>query len=896
MKISPNHIHFLGIAGIGVSALAQLAQARGIRVSGSDPNADPEHSPAIARLQAGGAVLYTNHNADNLAPDVDLVVATAAVSEDNPEIRAARERAIPVVSRAEFLGQLMAAHIGPKIAVAGTHGKTTTTGMIGVMLQHAGCDPTVFVGGEVVELGGNVRIGSETGPFVAEACEAYDSFLALKPDIAVITNIEADHLDHFGTLERVQKAFLRFAHNVPAEGGTLIVCADDPGIQSMEHSLADMPGKQLAFEQFGIEDGAAGSRASHIVYSQKPTFDWEHHPSGIVSTQRPTDAWEDYACDKQATITLSVPGRHNVLNALAAATVGSVLKLSGTQIAEGLEAFRGATRRQDILGEGRLAPEDADTVLVMDDYAHHPTEIRATFDALRSAYPNRRLAAIFQPHLYSRTRDFLEQFAHSLVLADLLIVTDIYGAREAPMAGISASDIVARAQQLNGNLPLYFVPDKNTIPSVLRALARPGDLCVFLGAGDIREQGEAFIGTLLPGQHGKITSEAKSIAKSITGRRRIAVLMGGTSSEREISLSTGRMIASALDPLQYDVIAIDTQDLLSLQGGRTEQLQTTQQPLTDVTPHSDAMKEPAEADEAHVADLRNSTSDKANTNFPLHNQASASAARPPDLVFIALHGRGGEDGAVQGLLEVLGLPYTGSGILASALAMDKTMSKRLFRGANIPVAPEIVLKRNSSNQPNGFDNSGTSDKLSARIVAELGGFPVFIKPNAEGSTVGGTLVSDTGQLTAALSHAFRYDDQVLIETYLRGMEITVSVLGNTGDEIQALPVIEIVPKAAFYDYESKYADGGSEHIIPARLSEAQTRQVQQLAVQCHTLLGCRGMSRTDFILTSNGPFVLEVNTIPGMTPTSLLPQAAARAGISFPQLLDKIVSLAGSDK
>ena len=189
----------MGIAGIGVSALAQLAQAQGVRVSGSDPNAYPEQNPAIARLQAGGAMLYTTHRAENIASDVDLIVASAAVGSDNPELRAAQERGIAIVSRAEFLGQLMAAHKGPKIAVAGTHGKTTTTGMIGVMLQHAGLDPTVFVGGEVPELGGNVRVGSPDGPFVAEACEAYDSFLYLKPDIAVITNIEADHLDHYGT-------------------------------------------------------------------------------------------------------------------------------------------------------------------------------------------------------------------------------------------------------------------------------------------------------------------------------------------------------------------------------------------------------------------------------------------------------------------------------------------------------------------------------------------------------------------------------------------------------------------------------------------------------------------------------------------------------------------------
>ncbi len=311
---------------------------------------------------------------------------------------------------------------------------------------------------------------------------------------------------------------------------------------------------------------------------------------------------------------------------------------------------------------------------------------------------------------------------------------------------------------------------------------------------------------------------------ALTGHKmRVAVLMGGTSNEREVSLSTGRMIAGALDPHKYDVTTIDTQDLLSLQ------------------------------------------SDK------------------PDIVFIALHGRGGEDGAVQGLLETLGLPYTGSGILASALAMDKVMSKRLFRHEGIPAAPELALSR-------GQELSGHN--LIAQIDDTLGGFPVFVKPNAEGSSVGGMLAQDIMQLAEALAHAFQYDTVVLVEKYLRGMEVTVGVLGNTGEPLEVLPVIEIVPKSAFYDYESKYAAGGSDHVIPARIGQAQTDALQQIALHCHSLLGCRGMSRTDFILTPDGPFVLEVNTIPGMTPTSLLPQAASHAGIAFPDLLDRLIASA----
>jgi UDP-N-acetylmuramate--alanine ligase len=471
MREIPRHIHFLGIAGIGVSALAHVAQARGVRVSGSDPHADPATNPAIRRLLDGGATLYRAHRAENLAEDADLIVASAAIAEDNPEIQAARKRGVRVVSRAEFLGELMAAHKGVKIAVAGTHGKTTTTAMIGVMLQHAGLDPTVFVGGEVPQLGGNVRIGSETRPFVAEACEAYDSFLYLKPDIAVVTNIEADHLDHYGTFDQVLASFRRFLGSVPGggpNGGVIVACWDDPGVRQARGSRFEPSPFAANFMPYGTDHPEANLYTRSVHLGMKTSFVW-------------ADA--DPTCDRE--YTLRVPGLHNVRNAFAAAIVGKLLGVPAPAIQEGLAEFRGVERRQEVLGE-------AGGVLVMDDYAHHPTEIRATLDSLRSAYPNRRLVAVFQPHLYSRTRDFQDEFAEALAQADALIVTDIYAAREAPLEGVRAADIVNRAIERKP-LPAIFLPDRQDIPKMLAALVQPNDLAVFLGAGDIREQGEAFV-------------------------------------------------------------------------------------------------------------------------------------------------------------------------------------------------------------------------------------------------------------------------------------------------------------------------------------------------------------------------------------------------------------------
>jgi UDP-N-acetylmuramate--alanine ligase len=467
------HIYFLGIAGVGVSALAQLALARGVRVSGADPHAVPEQNPAVARLSAGGAALYREHRETNLAPDVDLVVASAAVPASNPEMRVARQRGLRVVSRAEFLGELMAAHRGPRIAVAGTHGKTTTTAMIGVILQHCGWDPTVFVGAEVAQLGGNLRIGHESTPMVVEACEAYDSFLSLHPDIAVITNIEADHLDHYGAYEGVLNGFVRFARNVTPGKGVYCVCADDRGVHDILPQI-ERHAQVAAYviDGRGHEEGAT-SIALNIEFGAVTAFRWRSMLTG-----------------KEIGISLQTPGLHNVYNALAAAGVCAGLGVGAEQIAAGLAGFRGAERRQEILGE--IAFGDG-TVLVMDDYAHHPTELIATIDALRSAYPERRLIAVFQPHLYSRTRDFLPQFAAALSNADLVVITDIYAAREQPLPGVSAKRIYDRFGSEPQRTHARYVPDMRQIPTLLAGELRAGDLVVFMGAGDIRESGEALV-------------------------------------------------------------------------------------------------------------------------------------------------------------------------------------------------------------------------------------------------------------------------------------------------------------------------------------------------------------------------------------------------------------------
>jgi len=330
----------------------------------------------------------------------------------------------------------------------------------------------------------------------------------------------------------------------------------------------------------------------------------------------------------------------------------------------------------------------------------------------------------------------------------------------------------------------------------------------------------------------------------------VAVLMGGKSSEREVSLSTGRMILEALDPEKYHAFTVDTARF----GPKALEPSPT-------------LSGPSRLDNALA------------TMEPLESIVKPNGRNPrPDVVLIALHGKYGEDGTVQGLLDLLEIPYVGSGVLASALAMDKIMTRKVLEREGIPVPKGIAVQHL-------FD----MDSLAKQVEREIG-YPAVVKPNRQGSTIGLSIAKSAAELPAAVELAFEHDTDVLIEEFVEGTEITVAVLGN--DELEALPVVEIVPASGFYDYYSKYTPGATEEIVPARIPERQYKLAQELGLACHKALGCRGMSRTDMIIRGEEVIVLEINTIPGMTPTSLLPTAAKAAGIEFPQLLDRLIALA----
>jgi UDP-N-acetylmuramate--alanine ligase len=447
-------LHFVGAGGVGMSGLAEiLLLSTPLEISGCDL-ARSENTERLLKL---GARIATGHDPSHVQA-ADLLVVSSAVSESNPEVAAARERGIPVIRRAEMLAEIMRLKQG--VAVAGTHGKTTTTSLTGMILTEAGFDPTIVVGGRVRILGTNARLGK--GDYlVAEADEFDRSFLELVPVVAVITNIEPDHLDTYRDLADIQDAFATFANRVPFYGA-VVACVDDPGVAAI------LPRIKRRVVTYG-ESPDAGLSARGIVLD----------PAGASFEVREGGTWS------LGTVRVTLPGRHNVLNALAAIAVARELSIPFPTIARALSSFTGVVRRFETKGE-------RDGVLVVDDYAHHPTEVSATLASARQVYPQRRIVALFQPHLFSRTRDFAGQFGQALTACDLALVLDVYPSREQPIAGVTG-ELVASAARDAGCREVFYLSDRKRVVSEIARLTKPGDVLLTMGAGDVVRFGEEFL-------------------------------------------------------------------------------------------------------------------------------------------------------------------------------------------------------------------------------------------------------------------------------------------------------------------------------------------------------------------------------------------------------------------
>jgi D-alanine--D-alanine ligase len=721
----------VGIGGAGMSALARMLHSRGFSVRGSDGSGGLE----VDRLNAEGIRAEVGHSGEWLEPDEALVVSDAIDLATSPEVHKARELSLPIVRRSQALGWVLKPY--RVVAVTGTHGKTTTTGMTGSALIAAGVDPVVVVGASIPQWSGPVREGAGEWA-VVEACEAYDSFHDVDPEVVVLTNLELDHVDFHGTWENLRASVLRFVNRAQS----LIYCGSDAGACEIA-TMATVP--TTAYD------------------------------AGALEGEVPRQA-----------------GAHNVLNASAAVTVAKVLGVDTTLARKGALGFAGAERRLQTLYAG--------DVHVVDDYAHHPTEIRASLEALRTG--SGRLVVVYQPHLYSRTASLIPEFAEALDLADFVVLTDIYPAREDPIPGVSSARIVELLTK-----PSLYVPSRHLLPRAVAKIAKPGDTVVGMGAGNIQDFAPRFV---------------QEWQRQRSGRAvRVSVVYGGDSAEREVSLLSGRAVHAALRDRGYDAYLVDVTEKLLSRGDLSE----------------------------FVGDRR------------------------PDVVFLAVHGTNSEDGGVQGLLELLHLPYTGSGVQASAICMDKEATKRVLTAHGVRVPKGVYLARREDAERVIHDLFGAGD---VRLV---------VKPNAQGSTVGLSFVATRTELGAALDRAFSFEGGVLVEEWLSGMEISTPVLCD-----QALPPVEIVPNSGQYDFAAKYTPGATTEICPARLPEDVLSRAREIARQAHHALRCEGATRTDAIVTDAGEVVvLEVNTLPGMTGTSLLPNSAQAAGISFGELCERLV-------
>jgi len=445
------NVHFVGIGGIGMSGIAEILLSQGFSITGSDLN----KTEVTERLESLGIKIYEGHSPENLK-EADVVVYSSAVNLDNPEVKAAVERKIPVIKRSEMLAECMRMKYG--IGIAGTHGKTTTTSMVGLVLTEAGIDPTIIVGGKLSGLGGtNARLGK--GDYIVVEADEFDrTFLKLAPVIAAITTLEKEHLDTYKDLDDIKAAFIEFANKVPFFG-FVVLCLDEPALQDV------IPLINKKIFTCGLSP-QADIRATNITHDK--------NSSEFMVTSHGKELGK---------IKLNIPGLHNVKNSLVALTIAKEMGVKFEVIKNALESFSGVYRR--------FEKKYDNDIMVIDDYGHHPTEINVTLDGIRRGW-NRRLVAVFQPHLYSRTQDFYDEFGRSFLNSDVFICTDVYPAREKPIAGVTGQLIADSAKKF-GHKNVFYEPDKTKIPELLKSIYKKGDIIITLGAGDVWKFGEKFV-------------------------------------------------------------------------------------------------------------------------------------------------------------------------------------------------------------------------------------------------------------------------------------------------------------------------------------------------------------------------------------------------------------------
>jgi UDP-N-acetylmuramate--alanine ligase len=792
--VETNNYHFVGIGGIGMSALARILMQRNARVSGSDlaPSAVTE------ALRSAGAQLFYGHSPEHVKR-YTTVVYTSDVNAEHPEVLAARKLQCPLLHRSELLAALMQGHRA--LAITGTHGKTTTTSLLTWVLRCAGLDPSYAIGGLLAQQQGNA--GHGTGDiFVAEADESDGSFLRYMPEGAILTNIDLDHLSHYGSEEALIAAFATFAAQVKSPR-LLFWCGDDRRLQQQH-----LPGTAYGFgAHCPLRVTGYAQKGWHVVMD----VEWEGNAYRGVD--------------------VALTGRHNALNALAVFGMALRLGVDESRIREALRTFPGVGRRCERKGEHH-------TILVIDDYAHHPTEVQTTLAAIRQAVAPRRLIAIYQPHRYTRTLECVGTYGAMFDSADEVLITDIYGAREVPIPDVT-HEVILREVLAQSSVPCRYVP-RHQLLAQLQTLARPYDVVVTLGAGDITAL------SLDLSEHWR-----RQAPQKLT----VGFICGGISTEHNVSLLSAQQVLPRLNRSLYDVLPFG----ITKQGHWISE--------GDVIARLEALsKEPQ-------------SPQKAPTRI---SEAILQQLADCDVLIPLLHGTYGEDGIAQGFFDVLGKAYVGCDHRASAISMDKAVAKKLCQIHGIHTAPFIDFSRDQWEH----ERSRLLEEIEDRLE-----WPVWVKPTHLGSSIEVHRVESREALYSALTRIFRVDTHAIAEPEVRGRELEVAILGN--DQLTVFPPGEVFTAQCTYDYAGKYSSGGTPTAAIADIPPAVAQEGMELSRRIYRLAGCTGLARIDYFLDTHQRYWFnEINPLPGFTRNSLYPRMCEANGLPLETLFDTLILLA----
>jgi UDP-N-acetylmuramate--alanine ligase len=787
--MSDNTCHFIGIGGIGMSALAKICLGKKYLVTGSDISLN-NHTEHLKTL---GATIYTGHLGRNIAPKT-TVIYSSSVKENNPEYEAAVFLSCHMMHRSEFLSHLMQDY--KALTVTGTHGKTTTSALLTKVFKESELDPAFAIGGVSLDFQTNGSHGAGEF-FLAEADESDGTFLKYPSYGAIITNIDSDHMDYFKTAESLYNAFKTFCINVTSRPH-LFYCGDDVNLNRI-------------MKENGINGVSYGfSSENKLVIKNYRQVGW----SSFFDIEFQEEIYQN--------IELSLIGEHNALNAAAVFGLSLACKIPLNIIRAAFQTFKGVSRRS----EKKFYQQG---VLMVDDYAHHPTEIKATLKGIRSAILERKLIAVFQPHRYSRTQDVLSTLNTCFDDASEIIVTDIYAAGEAPIEGVTHENILNELKHVK--IPVKYIPRDELAKQICGALL-PHDVVVSLGAGDIT----------------KLSSEILHVSKITPIRKmKIGICFGGKSFEHEISIRSFKYIASCLNLEIYEPYYFG----ISKEGCWV-----------------------------FNPDMQSKNSIFAETPQAISTEIM-SKLNECDLFFPVLHGSFGEDGTIQGLFEMIGKPYVGCDYRASAICMDKIFTKQLMVLNNIKTSDFMYFTH--------AEWKINADKIMEDLLLKFS-FPLYIKPAHLGSSIGVSRAENKEQIKNAIHLSFNFDNKVIVESEVKGREIEFAVLGN--DSVEVYGPGEIETHGKLYDYDLKYISNDMKTTPKALLSEEVRSKGVELAKKAYIAAGCKGLSRVDFFLDSQNTYWLnEINPIPGFTSISLYPEMCASDGLKGADLIDRLIIL-----